>query len=375
MKGVVILGSTGSVGRQALEVIRSFEKKFRIVGLIARTNHHDLLNQVHEFNPPFAALTNESAANIGTASWITPNDLVKKQEVDIVIVAIPGLEGLLPTLTAISHGKTIALASKEILVVAGQIITEETIRSDASILPLDSEHSAIWQCLAGEEESDIRRLILTASGGPFRQSQISDLLAVKPEQALAHPTWKMGPKVTIDSATLMNKGFEVLEAHWLYNIPYEKIDVVVHPESIIHSLVEFEDKSLKAQLSYPDMRLPIQYALSYPERWANESIDALDLTKLSKLTFENVDEKRFPCFRLARQAGEMGATFPAVLQSADEIAVELFLEGELDLPTIPEYVNAALEAHSPKEDPSIEDILDADKWARSYVLTHHDNNK
>ena len=373
MKGVVILGSTGSVGRQTLEVIRSFDKKFHLVGLTAKKNHQELSKQVQEFNPPFAALTNEAKEEIGAASWIAPNDLVKKPEVDIVIVAIPGLEGLLPTLTAISHGKTVALASKEILVVAGQIITEETLRSNANILPLDSEHSAIWQCLAGEEGSDIRRLILTASGGPFRQSKPGDMIGITPKQALAHPTWRMGPKVTIDSATLMNKGFEVLEAHWLYNIPYEKIDVIVHPESIIHSLVEFEDKSIKAQLSYPDMRLPIQYALSYPERWTNESMEALDLIKISTLTFEKVDEERFPCFRLARQAGEMGATFPAVLQSADEIAVELFLEGKLDLPTIPEYVKAALEAHSPKENPAIEDILEADKWARSYVLERHDN--
>jgi len=282
-----------------------------------------------------------------------------------VVIAISGKAGLSPTLAAIRAKKSIALATKEVLVMAGGIITAEAKRHGVQIMPIDSEPSAIWQCLRGEEEG-IARLILTASGGPFRHLSLDELKEVAPQQALAHPTWRMGPKVTIDSATLMNKGFEAIELSWLFDVPIEDIEIVIHPQSIIHSMVEFVDGSIKAQLSPPDMRLPIQYALFYPERLPNK-LPHLDLSNISALTFEPPDLERFPCLKLALEAGRKGGTYPAVLSAADEVAVTLFLEELIGFLDIPKLVAEALEEHQSTPHPSLEDVLAADAWARGRI--------
>jgi 1-deoxy-D-xylulose-5-phosphate reductoisomerase len=280
-------------------------------------------------------------------------------------MAISGKVGLDPTLAAIRAKKSIALATKEILVMAGGIITAEAKRYGAQILPIDSEPSAIWQCLRGEEQR-IARLILTASGGPFRHLSAEELKKVTPQQALAHPTWRMGSKITIDSATLMNKGFEAIELGWLFDVPFTNIEIVIHPQSIIHSMVEFVDGSIKAQLSPPDMRLPIQYALFYPERLPNK-LPHLDLSSTSTLTFEPPDRENFPCLRLALEAGEKGGTHPAVLSAADEVAVALFLDERIGFMDIPQLVADALGEHQSTLRPSLEDVLAADFWARERI--------
>jgi 1-deoxy-D-xylulose-5-phosphate reductoisomerase len=275
--------------------------------------------------------------------------------------------GLEPTLAAIRAGKTIALANKETLVMAGHLVMREARRSGVSILPVDSEHSAIWQCLRGEQEKEVNRLLLTASGGPFRRATLEQIRSVTVEQALAHPTWRMGPKITIDSATLMNKGLEVLEAHWLFDIPYERIEVIVHPESIIHSMVEFVDGSLKMQASLPSMHLPILHALSYPARLNTAGkglVRELHWSDVGQLNFEALDGTRFPCFRLALDAARRGGTYPSVLVGADEEAVALFLDGKIEFSRIAELIEAALEQHRSVEQPDIAAILEATAWAR-----------
>ena len=367
MKGVAILGSTGSIGRQTLDVVRAYRDRFRIVGLAAGRNHDLLQRQIDEFQPRVAARDGEHPPDSPNLSWVEIDTLACHPDVDVVVVGVPGVASLKPTLAAIAAGKDIALASKEVLVIAGELVTAEAARTGSRILPVDSEHSAIFQCIQGERAEDIRRLILTASGGPFRVSTFEEISRVTPEQALAHPTWLMGTKVTIDSATLMNKGLEIIEAHWLYDFPYPKIDVVVHPQSIVHSLVEFADNSVKAQLGYPDMRVAIQYALTYPERWPSAEPASLDLAALGSLTFDTVDAERFPCFRLARQAGVQGETYPAVLQAADEAAVALFLDGRIGLTEIAVRVEAALDAHVPSAHPTLEQLFAADSWARTFV--------
>ncbi|MFL5626207.1 MAG: 1-deoxy-D-xylulose-5-phosphate reductoisomerase, partial [Ktedonobacteraceae bacterium] len=288
-------------------------------------------------------------------------------QADIVVAATSGLMGLEPTLAAIRAGKTIALANKETLVMAGHLVMQEAQRSGVSVLPVDSEHSAIWQCLRGEQSKEVNRLLLTASGGPFRRSTLEQIRSVTVEQALAHPTWRMGPKITVDSATLMNKGLEVLEAHWLFEIPYERIEVIVHPESIIHSMVEFVDGSLKMQASLPSMHLPILDALSYPARLNTAGkglVRELHWSDVGQLNFEALDETRFPCFRLALDAARGGGTYPSVLVGADEEAVALFLGGKIEFSRIAELIEAVLEQHRSVEQPDIAAILEATAWAR-----------
>jgi 1-deoxy-D-xylulose-5-phosphate reductoisomerase len=295
--------------------------------------------------------------------FLSAEDIASHPEVDIVIVATVGKAGLSATLAALRAGKTVALASKEVLVMAGEVVVREANLHQSQILPVDSEHSAIWQCLQGEE-GKAQRLLLTASGGPFYHHSRAELAEVTPEQALRHPVWKMGRKITIDSATLMNKGLEVIEAHWLFSFPFDSIEILIHPQSIVHSMVEFADGSLKAQLSWPDMRLPIQYALSYPRRWPNPELRRLDWNKIDSLTFEPVDYDRFPCLRLAVEAGKSGGTYPAVLCAADEVAVELFLSRRICFTDIAEIVQETLEQHRNISQPTLEEILAADNWAR-----------
>ncbi len=301
------------------------------------------------------------------ARIIPTEEMTALPDVDIVVMATSGKAGLNPTLAAIRAGKTLALANKEVLVMAGEIITSEARKHGIELRPVDSEHSAIWQCLQGETEKPAR-LLLTASGGPFLKYSLAQMAEVTPERALKHPTWHMGPKVTIDSATLMNKGLETIEARWLFDFAMDDIKVVVHSQSIIHSMVEFIDGSFKAQLSVPDMRFPIQYALSYPERWSNHELPRLDWSKLSSLTFAAADYEKFPCLGLARDAGSKGGTYPAVLCAADEVAVQLFLEHRIGFLDIPRIVNAALESHDGTQHPTLDDILAADAWARDAAL-------
>ncbi len=365
VKKVAILGSTGSIGRQTLEIIRAFPDKFKVIALAAGKNIDLLVAQIREFKPELIYASTKLPP-LENGKFLTMEEIAKYPEVDIVVVATSGKVGLLPTLAALKAGKRVALANKEVLVMAGEIVIKAKQYKN-QILPIDSEHSAIWQCLQGEENK-INRLFLTASGGPFYKYPLSRLYKVTVAEALHHPTWKMGKKVTIDSATLMNKGLEIIEAHWLFNVPFNKIEVIIHPQSIVHSIVEFSDKSLKAQLSFPDMRLPIQYALSYPERLPNLALPHLDLCQVSPLNFEPVDYNRFPCLRLAREAGEKGGTYPAVLCAADEVAVELFLNNQISFMTIPKIIDKTLALHQGINQPSLDEIFSADIWARETAL-------
>ena len=365
MKRLAISGSTGSIGQQTLEVVRSYGDRFQVIGLGAGRNLPLLERQIEEFQPKLVSIAEtDLTQSLRRPEYelVSLDALASHPDVDLVVIAISGKAGLGPTLAAIEAGKSIALATKEVLVMAGEIVTAAARRRGMEILPIDSEPSAIWQCLRGEEQR-VARLILTASGGPFRQFSHEQLATVTLQQALEHPTWKMGKKITIDSATMMNKGFEVIEAHWLFDVPMEKIEAVVHPQSIVHSFVEFVDGSTKAQLSPPDMRLPIQYALFYPERPPSE-LPRLDFSNIGPLTFEAPDLERFPCLRLALEAGQEGGTYPAVLSAADEAAVELFLEQRIGFPDIATLVEDTLEQHQGIPHPSLEEILAADAWAR-----------
>ena len=381
---IALLGSTGSIGRQTLDVVRCFPEHFRVAALAARSNVSLLAQQAQEFAPALAACFAETPEIERAARESLPGVVTGEQglfevatygDADIVVAATSGLMGLAPTLAAIKAGKTIALANKETLVMAGHLVMQAARAAGVSILPVDSEHSAIWQCLRGENTAEVSRLILTASGGPFRRATLDQLRSVTVEQALAHPTWRMGPKITIDSATLMNKGLEVLEAHWLFGIPYERIDVVVHPESIIHSMVEFVDGSLKMQASLPSMHLPIQDALSYPLRLHSNStglVRELHWAEVARLNFETLDIARFPCFRLALEAAKRGGTYPAVLVGADEEAVALFLAGKLGFLEIAELIEAVLERHHPVAQPDMPAILEASSWARRTAQEVHE---
>jgi 1-deoxy-D-xylulose-5-phosphate reductoisomerase len=362
VKKIAVLGSTGSIGRQALDVIRVLPDELKVVALTGNKNLELLERQINEFQPKMFCPSVKPDISYG-GEFLSAEEIASHPEVDFVIVATAGKAGLRPTLAALKAGKTVALASKEVLVMAGEIIVREASLHQAQILPIDSEHSAIWQCLQGEE-SKPQRLFLTASGGPFYHYSQSQLAEVTPEQALQHPIWKMGRKVTIDSATLMNKGLEVIEAHWLFSFPFDSIEILIHPQSIVHSMVEFMDGSLKAQLSWPDMRLPIQYALSYPQRWSNSELPRLDWNKIQSLNFEPVDYGRFPCLKLAVDAGRSGGTYPAVLCAADEVAVELFLSHRVSFTDIAKIVQKTLEQHRNISQPSLEEILAADDWAR-----------
>ncbi len=369
VKRLAVLGSTGSIGRQTLDIVRSFPGRLRVVGLAAGGNAALLAQQIEEFKPKCIAV--ESAKARGElrrygCEITTAEEMAARPDVDLVVIAISGMAGLKPTLAAIRAGKKLALATKEALVAAGSIVTAEAKKHKVQIMPIDSEPSAIWQCLQGESKA-VRRLILTASGGPFRKLSTRELDAVTPQQALAHPTWNMGPKVTVDSATLMNKGFEAIELSWLFDTPVEDIDVVIHPQSIIHSMVEFADGSVKAQLSIPDMRFPIQYAIFHPSRMPNANLPRLDFLNIkggTALTFEKPDVDKFPCLSMAFETSRKGGTWPAVLSAADEVAVDRFLKGEIGFRDIPRIISDALGAHRGISDPSLDDILAADAWAR-----------
>jgi 1-deoxy-D-xylulose-5-phosphate reductoisomerase len=367
-KRIAVLGSTGSIGRQTLDIVRAFPDRLKIVALAAGSNLKLLSEQIAEFKPKFVFCQGDpSRLPAGGWEFMSMEEMAAHCDVDMVVAASSGASGLMPLLSAIQAGKTVALANKEALVAAGEIVMPLARKHHAEIRPVDSEHSAIWQCLAGEKTAP-SRIIITASGGPFRGYSRKDLAEVTAEQALKHPSWKMGRKVTIDSATLMNKGLEVIEAHWLFNMPFERIDVLVHPQSIIHSMVEFPDGAVKAQLGMPDMRLPIQYALSYPERWSNGELPRLDFKTIAKFDFEQPDYGRFPCLGLAIEAGKKGGTYPSALCAADEVAVNLFLDGRIKFTDIPVLIDDVLSKHNNVSQPSIEDILHADTWAREAVV-------
>jgi 1-deoxy-D-xylulose-5-phosphate reductoisomerase len=368
MKKIVILGSTGSVGRQTLSLIKLFPEEFEVVGLTAGDNIELLISQMMEFQPKFIGCKNPDQFPrellIDDCAILSPEEIVTLDEVDLVVAATVGTVALSPILKAIESSKNIVLSNKESIVMAGDLVTSLAKTYNVSILPVDSEPSAIWQCLRGENE-EISRIIITASGGALRNKSLKELHAVTPEQALKHPTWTMGKKITIDSATLMNKGFEVIESKWLFNLPWNKIDVVIHHQSVIHSMVEFIDGSVKAQISPPDMRLPIQYALFYPQRVANDVIEKFNPSLTKSLTFEELDRKRYPCFDIALESGAKGHTYPAVLNAADEIAVDLFLTNKIKFTEIPLLVESVLSKHDPILNPSLENILMADEWARN----------
>jgi 1-deoxy-D-xylulose-5-phosphate reductoisomerase len=362
---LAILGSTGSIGRQTLEVISALPQRFSLIGLAAGHNTELLAEQIKQFKPRFIYSQGKTPPGI-KGQFLSLEEMASHPEVDVVVMATSGKWGLKPTLAAVRAGKRIALANKEALVMAGEIITKEAKQNQAQIIPVDSEHSAIFQCLQGETQKPAK-IILTASGGPFRGYSPDQLSQVTPEQALKHPSWRMGKKVTIDSATLMNKGLEVIEARWLFDMPFDKISVLVHPQSIIHSMVEFADGSVKAQLGFPDMRLPIQYALTYPERLANPNLPGLDWENIRELNFEMPDLDRFPCLKLAMEAGRKGGTYPAALCAADEIAVELFLSKRIKFNDIARLVEKALAGHKSITHPTLEEILAADSQTRQKV--------
>ncbi len=378
MKNICILGSTGSIGKNSLDVIANFPDRFRVQYLSANTNTRTLKEQIDRFHPKAVAVLDKfSAANLkrslnGSIKIFSGeeglSELVNQKDFDVLINALVGFAGLRPTIEAIKNGKTVALANKETLVVAGEIITALIDKHNASLVPIDSEHSAILQCLMGENRDKINRLILTASGGPFLHLDKKNFKDVTVANALKHPNWKMGNKITIDSATLMNKGLEVIEAHWLFKLPPEKIEVLIHPESIIHSMVEFVDGSVKAQLGVPDMKIPIQYSLTHPER-AVSNFNRIDFVKQQKLTFSKPDMKKFECLKLAYDALRIGGTAPAILNAANEIAVEFFLGGKISFNQIPQLIRKALEKIPVKHSPSLDDIIDTDNATRKYIET------
>ena len=368
MKRLAILGSTGSIGRQTLDVVRAYPDEFEVVALSAWSNRDLLLEQAREFRPRYLYCQQPlSPADMpdGASAIGGIVEIATHPGVDLVMQGMVGNAGLLPTLEALRAGKQVAMANKEPVVMAGELLTREAARCGGEILPVDSEPSAIWQCLQGEDvEKGVRRLIITASGGALRRLPLEEVAKVTPEQALKHPTWSMGRKITIDSATLMNKGFEVIESHWLFAMPWERVDVVVHHQSIIHSMVEFMDGSVKAQLGVPDMRLPIQYAMFYPRRLPCEQAPRFDPIAAAALTFEAMDPARYPCFVTALEAGHAGGTYPTVLSASDEVAIDAFLGGRISFGDIHGVVTAALDRHESVADPALDDILAADAWAR-----------
>ena len=375
MKRLAILGSTGSIGRSALAVVDAHPTRLAVVALAAGDNDTRLAEQVQRYQPEVVAMatgegvdrlraacggTREPRMTAGAEGLIA---VATHPTVDIVICASAGTAGLEAVLAAIDAGKTIALANKEVLVMAGELVTTHARRAGVAILPVDSEHNAVHQCLHGRHHSEVRRVILTASGGPFREYTPAALERVSPQEALRHPTWQMGRKITIDSATLMNKGLEVIEAHWLFDISADQIDVVIHPQSIVHSLVELTDGSVIAQLGVTDMRLPIQYACSYPERW-DGSLPTLDLTQAGRLEFLAPDHDRFPCLALAYRALRGAGTLPVVLNAANEVAVEAFLDGKLGFTSISRVIERSMNAHTVERVSTLDDVRRIDTWAR-----------
>jgi len=376
MKNVVLLGSTGSIGTSTIKVAEDLPDQIRLIGLAAGNNSELLLEQTRRHKPTAISITDPAKAKelsdtFGSAVEIFSGNegllkLATMRDADIVLIAIVGTAGLQPALAAIRAGKDIAVASKEILVMAGEIVMSEARKYGVRVLAVDSEHSAIFQCLDGKPPSSVRKLWLTASGGPFRNK--SDwpkdrFTEITVERALKHPSWVMGRKITIDSATLFNKGLEMIEARWLFDIEMARVGVVVHPQSIVHSMVEFVDGSLIAQLSTPDMCLPIQYALTYPARVASDRVQT-DFPRIGSLTFEEPDAERFPAIDLARRAGEVGGTLPAVLNAANEVAVEAFVNRKINFPQITEVVRRTMDAHQVVPHATLEQILEADAWAR-----------
>jgi len=377
MKRIAILGSTGSIGRSALDIVSAHRDRFRVTVLTAGSNVALLDKQVESFAPDVVAVADNKAARelkrrIGKkrASLLTIlsgqdgiADAAAYEDSDFVLSAIVGAAGLIPTLSAVRSGKTIGLANKEALVMAGRILISESKKYRSKIIPVDSEHSAIFQCIAGHRKAVIRSIILTASGGPFAERSPADMVDITPEEALKHPRWKMGKKITIDSATLMNKGFEVIEAHHLFGLPHQSIDVVIHPQSIVHSIVEFKDRSCIAQLSVPDMKGPIAYALTYPQRIDN-IIDGLSLHEIGTLTFKKPKKISFPCLSYAYRALEAGGTMPSVLNAANEVAVNAFLKGIIRFTEIPIIIKKTMEEHTVRSDTELHAVIEADQWAR-----------
>jgi 1-deoxy-D-xylulose-5-phosphate reductoisomerase len=374
MRRLSVLGSTGSIGVNTLRIVSQFPERFEVVSLSAGLNTQLLKQQILQFRPKIVSVINKELSDVlraelpGVSVEIVYGvegliQAATHPEVDQVVSAVVGAVGLIPTLSAIKTGKTIALANKESLVMAGKILMEEAKRNHVQILPVDSEHSAIFQALLGHQREDVHRLILTASGGPFRNLSLSRLRDVTVKEALNHPHWEMGKKITIDSASLMNKGLEVIEAHWLFDIPIEKIVVLIHPQSVVHSMVEYIDGSIVAQMGVADMKIPISYALSFPER-LNLNLPSLDLSKSEALTFSPPDSERFPCLKLAYQSIEIGETMPAVLNAANEVAVNAFMDGTIRFTEIPLLIQQVMESHGVKPVYTVEDILKADHWAR-----------
>lgn len=385
MKRIALLGSTGSIGCSALRVIESRPDAYRVVALAAGKNMDLLAEQIRKFRPlQVAVLGDREAESLkehldgaqktrivsGTDGLIRVGTL---EEVDTVISAITGAAGLVPTYAAIRAGKNIALANKETMVMAGPLVMEEAKRRGVAVIPVDSEHSAILQCLQGHPREDVRRVILTASGGPFREFTYAAMEKVTPEQALKHPNWNMGPKVTVDSATLMNKGLEVIEARWLFELDIHQIHILIHPQSVVHSMVEYRDGSILAQLGIPDMITPISYALSYP-RHIDTALPALDLEQVGPLQFMKPDTGKFRCLELALKAAERGDSMPAVLNGANEAAVALFLQGTIGFLQIPSLIEKTMEAHTPFVIENIEKVLEADAWARKTATAFAEGN-
>ncbi|MEE9220765.1 MAG: 1-deoxy-D-xylulose-5-phosphate reductoisomerase [candidate division NC10 bacterium] len=374
MKRLSILGSTGSIGVQALEVVRAHPDAFQVVALAAGRRLDLLAEQVREFRPQVVSVGKPEGAQ-ELKEWLRGfpvkicfgeeglGEVAAYPDAQLTLLAVVGAAGLKPALAAVRSGKDLALATKEALVMAGALLTSEATARGVKLLPVDSEHSAIFQCLEGGGRAALKRIILTASGGPLRQYPKERLASVTPEEALNHPTWNMGKKITIDSATLMNKGLEVIEARWLFDIDVKRVDVIVHPQSIVHSLIEYVDGSVLAQLSPPDMRLPILYALSYPDR-LEHPFPTLDLLQVGSLTFEAVDRERFPCLEYAYEAVAVGGTAPAALNAANEVAVELFLNREINFAQIPQVIEAGLRGHRSRSGESLQDILAVDREVR-----------
>ena len=384
MKRVILLGSSGSIGESTCKVARALPDKMKIVGLGVAKSTERLLEQAKEFGVKALAVSDPQAAEkvkskLPAGAKFFPGAeglarMVEETDADMVLVAIVGTAGLAPALAALRSGKDLAVASKEILVLAGSAVMAEAKKRKRQVLPVDSEHNAIFQCLQGANEKEVRKVILTASGGPFRQSRAAELEKVTVAQALKHPTWSMGKKITIDSATMFNKGLEMIEAHWLFGLPMKQVEVVVHPQSIVHSMVEFIDGSVLAQLSVTDMCFPIQYAVTFPERMPS-GLPPLDLAKLGSLTFEAPDEKRFPALRLAREAGDAGGTLPGVFNAANEVAVEAFLAEQISFPRIWGMVDEVMQKHTTLSSPDLEAIIVADRWARSEAKVRLEKRK
>ena len=370
MKNVVILGSTGSVGCQALDIIRSLPEEIKIFGLGVGKNEKLLRQQIDEFSPKYFSSNTDLKRHNG-ALFLTPEEMVIRPEVDLVICATAGIYGINSVLTGLKAGKVVALANKEAIVMAGPHLVQLAKDYGSQILPVDSEPSAIWQCIEGESTVP-KRFIITASGGAFRGKLWHSLTNVSPEEALLHPTWNMGNKITIDSATLMNKAFEVIESSYLFGMPFENIDVVIHKQSIVHAMVEFVDGSVKAQLGWPDMRHPIQYALFYPDRLDNNTLPAFNPIEVGSLTFEPMDPTLYPCFEIGLGYGKRGGTWPSALAGADEAAVHLFLNRRIKFTDIPDVIDLTMGMHNAIQKPSVSDVIETADWALKNTLARHD---